>query len=206
MRHFIILGQKASASPAFSLVDLPATSGRLDVLLRAVAAALLVSHGLRRDAVVYLVLLGGDGAPRTLRVDGATAKYIRPDERSLATAVQKALSNAAAVAKDEGFVTVRPGISVAVGGLDAVLADMGAVTSYVLEEGAEDLRDLALTVGDVAFFVGDHLGFDEGTRARLASAGAVAVGIGPVSIHADHAIVVVSNELDRREAARANAR
>ena len=48
--------------------------------------------------------------------------------------------------------------------------------------------------------MGDHLGFDEATRARLAGLGAAAVGVGPVSVHADDAIVIVSNELDRREA------
>src|SRR3954470_1143092 len=92
MRRFVVIGQRATASPNFSLLDLPSTSGRLDVLLRCLRAALLVSHGVRRDTVVYLVLLGGPGAPRTLRVDGATAKFLRPDERSLAVLAQKALA------------------------------------------------------------------------------------------------------------------
>ena len=82
MRRFVVIGQTATASGDFSLEDLPSTSGRLDVLLRCVRAALLVSHGLRRDTVVYLVLLGGPLAPRTVRVDGAIATYVRPDERS----------------------------------------------------------------------------------------------------------------------------
>ena len=58
-RRFVVIGQSATASPDFSLVDIAGTSGRLDVLLRCLRAALLVSHGLRRDTVVYLVLLGG---------------------------------------------------------------------------------------------------------------------------------------------------
>ena len=61
MRRFVIVGQQATSSPHFSLLDLPSTSGRLDVLLRCLRAALLVSHGLRRDAVAYLVLLGDPG-------------------------------------------------------------------------------------------------------------------------------------------------
>src|SRR5581483_10431083 len=103
------------------------TSGRLDVLLRCVRAALLVSHGVRQDTVVYLVLLGG--APRTLRFDGATARFVRPDEGSMATLVQKSLAaaDAAGACRGAGFAIVRPreGIAVAAGGLGAVVADAG---------------------------------------------------------------------------------
>src|SRR5262245_53019243 len=56
-RRFVIIGQKAIASDAFLLDDLPGTSGRLDILVRCLRPALLSSHGLRRDVVVYLVLL-----------------------------------------------------------------------------------------------------------------------------------------------------
>src|SRR3954466_6183341 len=154
MRSFVIVGQKALASPEFSLLDLPSSSGRLDVLVRCLRAALLFSHGLRRDTVVYLVLLGGPRAPRALRVDGATARFLRPDERSLAVLVKKAL---AAESEGTGFAEVRPGIAVANGGLDAVLADVGPRRCYVLEEGAPDVREAALP-SDAVFFVGDHLG------------------------------------------------
>lgn len=204
MRRFVVIGQTATASPDFLLVDVPGTSGRLDVLLRCLRAALLVSHGLRKDTVVYLVLLGGPRAPRALRIDGAAVRFVRPDERNLATMVMKAL---ATTALGTGFVAVRPGIAVAEGGLDAVLADIwpesapSSVTPYVLEETAPDVRDRKLDTRAPVLFVGDHLGFDAKTRARIASLGATPIGVGPVSIHADDAVAIVSNELDRREAA-----
>lgn len=194
-RRFVVLGRRTPGSPAFSLVDLPSTSGRLDVLLRCLRAALLVSHGLRRDTIVYLVLLGAPEAPRTLRIDGATAKYLRPDERSLAILVQKSL---AAPARGPGFVPVRPGIAVAEGGLDVVLADLGAARFFVLEEGAEDLRDAPLGADPAVFFLGDDRGFDAATRASFAELGARAIGVGPVSLHADDVVALVHNELDRR--------
>ncbi len=197
MRRFVVIGQKATASPDFSLVDIPSTSGRLDVLLRCLRAALLVSHGLRRETIVYLVLLGGASAPRALRVDASEVRFVRPDERALGTMVQKAL---AADAEGTGFVTVRPGVAIARGGLDVVLADLGAGARYVLEESAQDLRDAEIDTGDTVVFVGDHLGFDDETRARLAAIGAVPIGVGPISVHADDAVTIVSNEMDRREA------
>jgi tRNA (pseudouridine54-N1)-methyltransferase len=198
MRRFVVVGQTAGASGQFLLDDLPGTSGRLDVLLRCLRAALLVSHGVRIDTVVYLVLLGAGQLPRSVRVDGATARFLRPDERSLAILIRKSLEAHVPVAP--GFTSVRPGISVACGGLDAVLADLGNGAQYVLEQGAPDLRQAPLDTGNATFFLGDHLGFDVQTREALTHASSI--GLGPVSLHAEDAIVVVANELDRREAIR----
>jgi tRNA (pseudouridine54-N1)-methyltransferase len=209
-RRFVIIGQKATASPEFSLIDIAGTSGRLDILLRCLRSALLVSHGLRRDTIVYLVLLGGPLAPRVLRVDGRHVRFIRPDERMLAILVQKALARSAPDAEPGVFVEIRPGLAVARGGVDAVLADLGSGdgkpgAAYVLEEDARDLRDGPLASDDVVVFVGDNHGFDEPTRARLAAAGAVPIGVGPISVHADDAITIVCNEMDRRHAASSGA-
>ena len=199
----MVIGQRAIASADFLLADIPGTSGRIDVLLRCVRAALLVSHGLRKDTVVYLVLLGGPNAPRTIRIDGAVARFIRPDERSLATAVMKALAVPASSDVDRNtFVSGRTGIDVANNGLDAVLADIANARIYLLDEHAPDIRNASLDLDAPVFIVGDHLGFDEATRARLDAAGAVPLGLGPVSLHAEDAIAVVSNELDRRAVAR----
>ena len=206
-RRFVIIGQKATASPEFSLLDLPGTSGRLDVLLRCLRSALLVSHGLRRDTIVYLVLLGGPSAPRVLRIDGREIRFVRPDERALALLVQKALARATPSAEAGVFVSIRPGLALAAGDLEAVIADLGssAAAAYVLEEDARDVREGALESEDAVIFVGDNHGFDEATRARLDTLGAVPVGIGPLSLHADDAITIVCNEMDRRRAARAAA-
>lgn len=201
-RRFVVIGQKATASPEFSLVDIAGTSGRLDILLRCLRSALLVSHGLRRDTIVYLVLLGGALAPRTLRVDGRQVRFVRPDERMLAILVQKALARTPPDAELGVWNEIRPGLAVARGGLETVLADLGASAAhaYVLEENARDLRDAPIESEDVVVFVGDNHGFDETTRARLEALGTTAIGVGPISIHADDAITVVCNEMDRRHA------
>ena len=200
MRRFIVIGRDATASGDFSLDDLPGSSGRLDVLLRCVRAALLVSHGVRRDTVIYLVLGGGPLAPRAIRVDGATSEYLRPDERSLAGMIRNLLGRPRREV-GAGFGPSTRGIAVAEAGLDAVLADLGPCTPYVLEEGAADLRAAPLDLEHGAFFLGDHHGFDETTRARLAGLGAVSISIGPTSVHADDVVAIVANELDRRLAA-----
>lgn len=197
MRRFVVIGQRAFASADFLLDDLAGTSGELDVLLRGLRAALMVSHGLRQDTIVYLVLLGGPRAPRTIRIEGAGAQFLRPEERSLATLAKKVLAAADEREANE-FTLVRPGISVVDAGLAAVLADLGGATPYVLEEGAVNIRSAALDTANAVFFLGDHLGFDAGTRDELAKIGAAPIGLGPMSVHVEDAIAIVANELDRR--------
>jgi tRNA (pseudouridine54-N1)-methyltransferase len=199
MPALVVIGQAAIASGEFLPDDVPGTSGRLDVLLRCIRAALLCSHGVRAEVVLYLVLGGGPRAPRTLRIDGASVRFIRPDERSLATLARKVLASRV----DEsapGFGEVREGIALARGGLDVVLADLGPRPGlFVLEEGGADLRGApGLGEGGAVFVLGDHLGFDEATRAMLAGRGARALGVGPRSLHAEDVIAIVLNEVDRR--------
>ena len=195
MRRFVVVGQKARASPDFLLVDIPSTSGRLDVLLRALRAGLLFSHGVRTDTLVYLVLAGPPDAPRSVRIDGSASRYLRPDERSLATTLKKML---AWPCRDAGFEPVRPGMAVALGGIETVLAELGDGPVYILEQGAPDIRAAAIR-GDATFVLGDHLGLAEPVRAKLMAAGASALGVGPRALHSEDVIALVHNELDRRE-------
>lgn len=190
----MIVGRTATADAAFSLNDLPGTSGRLDVLLRCVRAALLVSHGVRTDTRIYLVLLGGTRAPRVVRFRGDEAKFVRPDERPLATLLQKSLAH-----QESGpgtFEPVRPGIAIAAGGLEVALDDVGALPLFVLDEKGDDIAKAALP-NDAVFVVGDHLGLDEAARKTLQTRAARALAIGPVSVHSDDAVAVVSNAMDR---------
>lgn len=196
MRRFVLIGQTASASGQFLLQDLPSSSGRLDALLRALRAALLVSHDVRKDVSVYLVLRGGPSAPRVVRVDGARAKFLRPDERSLATLIQKTLD--ATPASLPSFTEVRPGIDVRDGDLPELLTEVGEAPRYVLEEGSLDVRAHAFATDDAWFFLGDHQGFDAASRALLAGRGAVPLSVGPLSLHGEDVVTLVNNELDRR--------
>lgn len=196
MRRFVLIGQTASASGDFSLDDLPSSSGRLDALLRGLRAALLVSHDVRRDVEAFLVLRGGARGPRLVRVVGTRAKFLRPDERSLALLIQKTL--VAAPAALPQFTEVRPGVDVRDGDVSELARELGDAPCYLLEEGGADLRSLPLPRDDAWFFLGDHLGFDGATRELLTARGAVAISVGPRSLHAEDVIGVVHNELDRR--------
>ena len=187
----MIVGQTARADANVRLDDLPGTSGRLDIMARCARAALCVSHGIRANVVVHLVLLGGK-RPVSVRIDGPSAKFVRPDERALATMMIKAVARHPEEAN--GYVAQRNGISVAWDGLEAAIADSKG-PSYVLDEGGADVRSTIVPEG--VYFIGDHLGFDGATRARLSALGPRAVSVGPLSLHSDDVVTLVSNELDR---------
>lgn len=201
LRRFVVVGRTATGSPDFSLVDLAGTSGRLDVLVRCVRAALLVSHGVRRDVIVYLVLLGAPA--RVVRIDGRVSEWLRPEERRLALIVQRALeererARSPVIDHEDGpFLVLRNGVAVANGGLEVALASIPASSRRVLlDEDAPDVRDASLGDDDLTIVLGDHLGLDDAARAQLGHA--LAVSLGPTSVLAEDAIALMHNELDRR--------
>src|SRR6266852_990174 len=87
VRRFLIVGHRASTDPAFSLDDLAGAAGRMDILLNAANAALLLAHDLRRDVEVGLLLLGPPDPPRFGRLKGFRRRSYQPDIRSNATFV-----------------------------------------------------------------------------------------------------------------------
>src|SRR3990172_7644447 len=90
MKEFIIIGHRA-VTTTFSLNDLPGAAGRMDILCRCINAALFLSHDLRRDVRVYLMLKGQPAPSKIIRFDGKDVRYLNPDERSAASLIRKAL-------------------------------------------------------------------------------------------------------------------
>ena len=93
-RWFAILGHRAPSSGSLNLNDLAGSGGRMDVLVRAVNAALFVSHGVRRDSHVVLHLMGGEGPERRIWFDGSLLGGVRPDERSIAGQIKGVMKRA----------------------------------------------------------------------------------------------------------------
>lgn len=195
MRRFVVVGQKARSEGDFSLSDIPSTSGRVDVLLRAVRAALLVSHSVRRDTVVYVVLRGSPQRVRTVRFDGAAARYLRPDERSLGATLQKALRTEVS---GSAFAPVRQGIAIAEGDIDCVLPELADSRLFLLEPDSPDVRTCDLIRPDCCFLLGDHVGIEPAIRERWLELGAQRISVGPMALYTEDTIALVANELDRR--------
>ncbi|MCX9012166.1 MAG: tRNA (pseudouridine(54)-N(1))-methyltransferase TrmY [Candidatus Methanoperedens sp.] len=191
MKDFIIIGHKAVTAP-FSLNDLPGAAGRMDILCRCVNAALFLSHGMRRDVRVYLVLKGEPAPPKLVRFEGNEVRYLSPDERSAASLIRKALEKSA----QEFWVESTPGVSIRKGDFGDVLSELNKRVIYLREDG-EDIRGKEFE--DPLFVLGDHLGMTEEEEKLIETYEHEIAGVGPLSLHADHCVVLLHNEMDRKE-------
>jgi len=189
MRRFVILGHKVPTSGEFTLNDLPGTAGRIDVLCRAVGAALFVSHGIRTDTEV--VLLVQDAVQ--IRIAGDRVKRLNPDERSTAAILQLALRGAAA---EE--VETTPGVVAAQASLSQVLDRLYQIEAHpiVLHEQGDPVDQFPFPENP-AFILSDHLDFTEADEAALADL--PRISLGSRTLHTSQCITILHYLLDRDE-------
>jgi len=192
MRQFVYVGHEAPTAADFALDDLTG-AGRLDLLARSVTAALLLSHDIRADTRVQLVL----GNEFTVTFDGATLQGLNPDERSTAARVRSALAE-----REEAIgqvpVEVSPGVSLVRRGFEGTVEDASADGTVVhLQESGEPAPAVA-PPADPVFVLSDHLDFTEGERELLEAVADHRVSLGPHALHADHATVLAHNWVDTR--------
>jgi tRNA (pseudouridine54-N1)-methyltransferase len=194
VRRFIVLGHRAITSAEFKLDDLCGSTGRLDILLRCVNSAFFLSHGIRKDVEIVLMLLGEPSPPKTIRIDGSEVKYLNPDERSTAALIRNAL-----LQKGEGERRCSPGIYVSERDYSEVLSNVSKESKmYYLKEDGQDIRDVAFGE-DSTFVLGDDQDLSELEESVLMAYEPKKISLGPISYHADHCVTLVNNELDRKQ-------
>ena len=191
MRQFIVSGHDVPTTPEFSLDDIAGGAGRLDVLCRCVSSAFFLSHAIREDIRVYLVL----SDEFTVRFEGSELRRLNPDERSTAALIRKALEE-----REEAIghmeVETSPGVHLSRRGFDPLLEDI-AETGIVIQlhEGGDPVVDIE-PPSDPVFVLSDHRDFAAGEAALLEERSDRRVRLGPKRLHANHAVTVAHNWLD----------
>ncbi len=188
MRQFVVLAHELSADAEISLEDLPGT-GRLDLLCRCVTSALLLSHDIREDVRISLVVDG-----YVIRFEGSTLRRLNPDERSTAALIRDALETRTE-AIGEMAATASPGVSIRRGGLESVLEGLGDGTVVQLHADGDPVVDLELPESPL-FVLSDHREFTDAETELLTDRADGRVSLGPRPLHADQAITVAHNYLD----------
>ena len=184
-----MIGHEAPLSVDFSLSDLAGGAGRLDVLCRCVTSALCLSHGIREDVRVWLVL----GDEFAVRFDGSEVRNLNPDERSTAALIRGAL-DAKEGAIGHMAAESSPGVSIVRFGLEAVLDEAGG-TLVTLHENGDPVEAID-PPADPTFVLSDHEDFTDRETDLLEERAAARVNLGPERLHADQAITVAHNWLD----------
>ncbi|SDM54034.1 tRNA (pseudouridine54-N1)-methyltransferase [Halogranum gelatinilyticum] len=191
MRQFIVLGHDVPTEPDFSLDDIAGGAGRLDVLCRCVNSAFFLSHAIREDVRVHLVL----GDELTVRFEGSDLRRLNPDERSTSALIRKALEK-----KDEAIghmpAESSPGVSVYRMDFEATLEHASRDATVVeLHEEGDPVVDVDPPENPL-FVLSDHNDFTDEEAELLAEAADERVRLGPEILHADHSITVAHNYLD----------
>jgi len=203
VKHIVVIGNKAVTTPEFSLNDIPGSSGRIDILCRSVNSAFLLSHGIRRDIRLHLIMRGEGDPPKIITLDGKFLRHINPDERSTGALLKIALKRG--VGLKRGTVQrSTPGITVRKGDFHDLIEDGSFDSIIYLHETSNDLRKMHETLEDwikkeTLFVLGDHIGVKKEDEEILEEFGAKKVSLGPRVLHADHCIIILLNEIDRIE-------
>ena len=137
MRRFAVVGHRAMSKGKLPLNDLASGAGRMDVLIRALMAGLLTSHGLRSDTQVVLHLMGGPGPSRRIKFDGATLKGLHAEERSIAGTIGKVI--ATPLPPIGHWQPITAGITHSGGDLSHTLREWSDGPTVVLDAEAERL-------------------------------------------------------------------
>lgn len=222
-RDLVLLCHGTSAAIGSGQIDLNnLPHGRLDVLARCVAAALFVSHGIRSNTRIWLLLRD---VGLTIRVDGSNVTGLHPDERTLAAAIRRTLlsrtdTTPRHIAPDGWSVhgcmeserdpayeptpeSLTERLSALVGTDDesvrfVTLHEHGEPLAQVLsaqgasEAGGGEARAAHRTV----MVFGDHLGFTEEEEELMEELGATRASLGAIPLLASHCIVLAHHQMD----------
>ncbi len=197
----------------------------MDLLIRCITSAFCLSHDIRRDVEVAIVMLGPGDPPKTIRFLGNELKYLNPDERSTGALIRNALVKYSAmktkdlffIDKDRndgqkdskcksntltGEITSSPGIFISDNCFNEVLEHYsGRSTMICLHEAWADIhRGHEILTGDdeVTFILSDDKNFSSEEEHTIDKHSPLKLSLGPKVLHTDHCVILIHNYLDRK--------
>ena len=142
-------------------------------------------------------MMGGEDAPKTVRFDGALMKYLNPDERSTASLIRNALLKKL---EPDREVISSPGVFVSRKSFEQLMEELSGDCRFIyLRENGEDVRSYEFPENP-CYILGDDRDPTEEEEAIMAKYPFDTICLGPVSLHANHCMIIVHNEMDRRKA------
>lgn len=159
MRTFVLYTRKARTDGKINLDDLP-SSGRLDLVCRAVSSCLFLSYNKRETIRLFVVFNGPPDSPVTLCFTDKANFY--PDERSIAEIIKNILSSSKTKEWED-----RDGILVAQKSFQELIDELEG-NVYVLHEKGDELKKIKK---NPIFILGDNLGIPKNEEKRVLNNG-----------------------------------
>ena len=198
MREFILRARKAPSTADFDLGDL-SRSGHMEIVAHCLVDALFYSRRIRAQTIFHLVLEGPTDPPKTIRFESEGLGSLGGlDDRSVCAAIQQALQAGRRLGRDQE-IEATAGIFVAKRSFESLVrAQCARAPLYYLQPKGTDIRTAQLQE-PASFVFTDHLSMPSKSDRFLERLGARPLSVGPRTLLASQCIVLVHNEMDRRE-------
>ncbi len=199
-RNFLVIAHRARSDSSFSLNDLCGAAGRWDGIARCITAALHLSHDMRRDTAVHILLLGPEDPPKVVSVLGSEVRFLNPDERATAALMRKCLDRS--VHEGDDPIKTSPGIYVTRIGLEGFLRAFAGPFILLDEEGADVFADpnfiAALSKKERwLMLLSDDQDLTVEEEELISGFCPVGISVSPMVLHSYQAIILAHSIADR---------
>ncbi|MFH1249153.1 MAG: tRNA (pseudouridine(54)-N(1))-methyltransferase TrmY [archaeon] len=190
MREFIYFSNTARTSGNFD--DLM-QAGRMDIVCHTVIASFFVSHAMRNDVKLHLLFNGPPDAPKHLEF--VYDEEMPISKKDIAGLIKRMLFKSKKGIKIKAF----PGCFIEKKSLIHLFEELQneGKKIYLLDRRGTDIRETPIEENAV-FVIGDQDGIPRREIKRVDDI--KKISLGPNSLFASQAIVILNNELDRKSA------
>ena len=147
----------------------------MDVLARAINAALFISHGIRNDTEIIVHLNRESGISRRVKFDGKVLKGVHPDERSISGQIRSIIGKA--IPPIGSYESISEGISHSGGSLEDTIQEWNDMDLeiLILDSGGESKKDW-INSSNLAFVISDDLDFTKEENEKLSRFKKISLG------------------------------
>lgn len=197
MVDFIVRARAAPVQPDRFLAQVGTGLG-IEYLADILLHGLFVSQGHRDDATVQLVLEKSNDFSRVVTINGDQLGSLDSlHQPALLDLIAEALQAGSTLDKEASVTAPRGQLVNAVSFEKHVKTLAGDREVFVLHPDGEDIRSAVLPKSPV-FVMTDHTPMPRNTYKSMARQGVKTISVGPQMLHASQCIVLIHNELDRR--------
>jgi len=189
MREFIYYLAKGRTSGNFK--DLM-EAGRLDIACHVVIAAFFLSHKIREDVRLHLILNGPPDPPKHIEFE--YDKDIPFSKKDIGGLLKRILYKYKKGEKNKVF----PGCYIEKKSFVKLIEGFHGRNIYLLDKKGEDIRDIEMGK-DPIFILGDQEGIErKDKKFILKNLNVKPVNIGSLEYFSSQVVAIVNNELDRK--------
>lgn len=197
-KAFVIRARAASTDPQ-TFIEGVGCDAHSEILAHVLMNAIFTAQSHRDDVAVYLVLESTNDFSRTVRFESSLLTNIGGfHEAALIRLISDALKCSVGMKKEE-HRQVAAGLCVETTSFEKIIQRLAEDYSlYLLDKKGGDIRDEPLT-GNVCFILTDHIPMPKKSWNSLKRLGTNKISLGPKMLFASQCVVLIQNELDRRD-------